>query len=526
MSNYISPLNPPWLHARSSGLLLHLTSLPGDLGIGNLGSCSRVWLDFLKECGQTSWQFCPVGPTSPGVGNSPYSSFSAYAGNPLLIDLSALVMDGLLNHQDLDPLRRLPQHWIDYDNLTPIHEGLLEKAFNSFLSSKKSSVASYGKFSEYQKREAYWLDDYCLYQALKKRYEQSPWWEWPKTARDISKARKRKLTKEDQHYVQFHAFQQYIFDAQWNLLREAAEEKGIKLIGDAPIFVSHDSADTWANPDIFALNKDGSVELRAGVPPDYFAELGQLWGNPVYRWDELKKRKYDWWLERIRRDFSRYDWLRLDHFRAFHDYWAIPVEAEDARTGTWKPGPGIDFFNALKNATGVPSQLPIIAEDLGDMGQDVFDLRDAVGLPGMKVLQFAFASDPGNPHLPHNFYTANCVVYPGTHDNDTSAGWYDNGSDFEKHNFRRYLSVDGSSPSWDLIRAACASTARLAIYSMQDILSLGTEARFNTPGVASGNWDWRCTVEQLNLARSESAAYLKELTTRFGRHPEPSPCEG
>jgi len=522
MSNLNSPLNSPWLKERQSGLLLHITSLPNDYGIGNLGAGARRFLEFLKTSGQSSWQFCPIGPTGLALGNSPYSSYSAFAGNPLLLDFCSLVTEGLLDYEDLDGLKALPHHYVDFDALTPIVESLLTKAYQAFQKSGKLSVSTYGDFLEYQKQEAYWLEDYCLYLAMKQRYDQAPWYDWPKTSRHIQQARKRKLTKQDQHYVQFYAFQQYLFDGQWKLLKEDAEKAGIQLIGDAPIFVSHDSADVWANPEIFALNKTGGVESRAGVPPDYFAEKGQLWGNPVYRWDILKKQKYQWWIQRIHRDFERYDWLRLDHFRAFHDYWSIPEEAEDATTGTWEPGPGIAFFQALDKAKGLPSPLPIIAEDLGDMGKEVFDLRDASGFPGMKVLQFAFASDPGNPHLPHNFDTSNCVVYPGTHDNDTSMGWYHHGSDLEKHNYRCYLGVDGHSASWDLIRAACTSTAKLAIYSIQDILGLGREARLNTPGVAEDNWKWRCTQKQLDKAQFESASYLKELTVRYGRLPERS----
>ena len=516
MSNSVSPFNPPWLNHRYSGFLLHLTSLPGDFGIGNLRSGAKPFLDLLQDSGQTCWQFCPVGPTS--FGNSPYSSLSAFAGNSLLIDPSELASAGLIDDRDLDSLRELPRDVVDYDALEPLSARVLESAFKSFQGSKRNPLPAYGTFKNFQQREAQWLEDYCLYRALKTKYNEKPWYEWPKTARNISTARKMKLTKSDRHYVQFHAFLQYLFDGQWKLLQKDAKAAGIKLVGDAPIFVAHDSADVWANPSLFALTKSGAVKFRAGVPPDYFAEKGQLWGNPVYNWKALKKQGYQWWLDRLKNDLQRYDWVRLDHFRGFYDYWAIPENAEDARTGTWEKGPGIEFFEAVGQAQGIPSPAPIIAEDLGDMGQEVFDLRDAAGLPGMKVFQFAFGSDGGNPHLPHHIGSSNTVVYPGTHDNDTSVGWYNSASENEQDNFRRYFNVDGSNPSWDLIRAACASTANLALYPVQDLLSLGTECRFNTPGVAEGNWRWRCKSEQIDQLLAGSAEYLKEIGARYGRN--------
>jgi 4-alpha-glucanotransferase len=494
-----------------------MTSLPGEFGIGNLRSGAKAFLGLLEDCGQTCWQFCPVGPTS--FGNSPYSSLSAFAGNPLLIDLSALANVELLDDGDLDPLRRLPEQFVDYDTLEPIFQRLLEKAFISFSSGKFDQASlGYGNFDEFKSNETNWLDDYCLYRAFKTRYKEKPWYEWPKTARHHPSANKYTLTKEDRHYVQFHQFQQFLFDGQWKQLQRDAKESGVKLIGDAPIFVAHDSADVWANPGIFALGKDGSVTSRAGVPPDYFAEKGQLWGNPVYNWRALKKQGYKWWVDRIRCDLARYDWLRLDHFRGFYDFWAIPKEAEDATTGKWEKGPGLDFFMAVGQAKGIPSPAPIIAEDLGEMGQEVFDLRDAAGLPGMKVFQFAFGGDSTNPHLPHNIGCSNTVVYPGTHDNDTCVGWYAEAGEKEKDYFRRYLGVDGNSPSWDMVRAACSSVANLALYRVQDLLSLGTDCRFNTPGVAEGNWRWRCTSGQIEQIRSESAGYLKEIGARYGRN--------
>ena len=507
-------MHKPWLKERGSGFLLHVSALPSASGTGNLGVGSRKWLNFLKSCGQNYWQVLPVGPT--GFGNSPYSSLSAFAGNPLLLDFEGLVDLGLLKSQNLKVFDDLPHDRVNFKDLELSVNQLLEKSYKTFIDSDIDEIPLYGSYSVFRSDNAFWLDDYCLYRALKTRFEQKPWYEWPADFRDIEKAREQKLTLSDQHYVQFHAFQQYLFEGQWKLLLRDAHEQGIGIIGDTPIFVSHDSADTWSNPDIFALKADGQVEFRAGVPPDYFSSTGQLWGNPVYRWDVLKSTGYDWWMKRLQRDLSRFSHLRLDHFRAFHNYWSIPDSAESARTGTWEAGPGLPFFNELHSQIPEPR---IIAEDLGEMVPEVYELRDATGFPGMKVLQFAFFGDPKNPHLPHNYDSANCVVFPGTHDNNTSAGWYASAPESIRDNYRRYLGVDGGRPSWDLIRAASGSVARLALYSMQDVLGLGTAARFNTPGVAAGNWSWRCTRGNLDRAHAESAEHLMELMRMHGRLP-------
>jgi 4-alpha-glucanotransferase len=508
-------MNKPWLKSRGAGLLLHVTALPSEFGIGNLGSSSRDWMDLLNSCGMSNWQICPIGPT--GFGNSPYSTLSAFAGNPLLIDFSALEAHGLLRSSEIKSSKPSPDGHVAFLDIEETNADLLRSAFHSFTDSNSDEIPDYGSFIEFKQKQSYWLDDYCLYRAFKTSFNESPWYTWEPQFRDIELARKQSLSQQARHYVQFHAFQQYLFDGQWKLLIKDAKSRGIQIIGDSPIFVSHDSADTWSNPNIFALKADGQVEFRAGVPPDYFSTTGQLWGNPVYRWDVLKENGYSWWIKRLQRDLSRYSALRLDHFRAFHDFWSIPESATDACTGIWENGPGLPFFDELRRHVPAPH---IIAEDLGEMIPEVYELRDAAGFPGMKVLQFAFCGDPKNPHLPHNFDTANSVVFPGTHDNNTSVGWYEGAPESVRDNYRRYLSVDGRTPSWDFIRTASGSPARLALYPVQDILNLGSDARFNTPGVPEGNWTWRCTNEQVERIYNEGADYLKEITRMHGRLPE------
>ena len=508
-------MNNHWLKSRGAGLLLHLTALPSDFGIGNLGAGARKWMDLLKCCGMSNWQICPIGPT--GFGNSPYSSLSAFAGNPHLIDFSAIESTGLLDSSEIKSIQQFPDDCVDFVDIEKISSTLLLSAFQRFLETDSDEIPGYGSFNIFKETQSYWLDDYCLYRALKTSFDESPWYTWTNEFRNIHLARNQSLSQQVRYYVQFHAFQQYLFDGQWKLLIRDAQSRGIQIIGDSPIFVSHDSADTWSNPEIFALKQDGQVEFRAGVPPDYFSTTGQLWGNPVYRWDVLKADGYHWWMKRLGRDLSRYSTLRLDHFRAFHNYWSIPEDAVDACTGTWENGPGLPFFDELRRHVPDPH---IIAEDLGEMIPEIYELRDSTGFPGMKVLQFAFCGDPKNPHLPHNYDTANSVVFPGTHDNNTSTGWYAGVPESVRDNYRRYLSVDGSTPSWDFIRAASGSSARLALYPVQDLLHLGSEARFNTPGVPEGNWTWRCTNEQIERIYNEGADYLREITRMHGRLPE------
>ncbi len=509
-----------WLKNRGSGILLHLSALPSCQGIGNLGSSSRRFLNFLSSIGSTYWQICPIGPT--GFGNSPYSSLSAFAGNSSLLDFEFLCQHGLLHPDDLNVLNQFPKDKVDHQGLEVVVNSLLRKAFDVFIEENCTSLDDTYTYDTFKSESAYWLNDYALYRAFKIRFDHLPWYEWPKDYRLITDARNQPLSEKDTYYVQFHSFQQYLFLIQWKQLVSDASKLGIQIIGDSPIFVSHDSADVWANPEIFSLDTTGQVVFRAGVPPDYFSEKGQLWGNPVYKWDVLKDSDYKWWMDRLKHDLGRYSVLRLDHFRAFHNYWSIPADAPDACTGTWEPGPGLPFFRKLQEIVPEPR---IIAEDLGEMIPEVYALRDAAGFPGMKVLQFAFFGDTSNPHLPHNYSTANCVVFPGTHDNNTSIGWYKEVPEPVRDNYRRYLSVDGSSPSWDLVRAASASVARIALYPLQDLLCLDESARFNTPGVAEGNWSWRVTDAQLDKLEAESSDYLREITRMHGRLPSSEPAD-
>jgi 4-alpha-glucanotransferase len=499
-----------WLDERSSGVLLHPTSLPGDQGIGVLGQSAYGFVDFLEDAGIRYWQTLPLGPT--GFGDSPYSSLSAFAGNPSLIDLEPLTQNGILHLNDADPLRGLAHDHVDFIGLTRIKAPLLRLAHKRFVEQKRAYLPNYGLFDEFKKTHSAWLDPYCAFIALKERFSGSFWGDWPKECRSLASARKSKYWQETKQGRDSHAFFQYLFFGQWKLLRAYANAHGVELIGDAPIFVAHDSADAWAHPELFEMTSDGEPVNVAGVPPDYFSETGQLWGNPLYNWKVMEADGYQWWMDRMRSNFDLFDVVRLDHFRGFYDYWSIPAGSKDATTGKWKPGPQDALFKALKK------QFPkgkIIAEDLGELHDKVHAFRKRLGMPRMAVLHFAFGGDSENIYLPHNF-DSNCVVYPGTHDNDTSRGWYENASEKERDHVRRYLRVSGDDISWDLIRSAYQSPAGLAIFQMQDLLSLGTEARMNLPGTAQGNWQWRMTSDQFHSNR-DCASYLKELGDLYGR---------
>ncbi len=511
----VSPSSAPplfnWLKTRHAGVLLHPTALPGDHGIGVLDRRAIRFLDFLKASGISHWQVCPLGPT--GYGDSPYQCFSAFAGNPYLVDLSALVDAGLLKESDLTELRRLPRDHVDYGWLYVTKWPVLFRACE-VAKARRFSGLPYGDFSAFRKAHASWLDGYALFLALKDHHSGLPWWQWPAEHRFLARARKTALPASVAARAEAHAFFQYLFFGQWALLRNAARERGITLIGDAPIFVARDSADVWSRPEMFQIDQESGEPLAvAGVPPDYFSADGQLWGNPLYDWNKHASESYAWWIERLRANFALCDIVRIDHFRAFDTYWSIPAGAETARTGEWKQGPGIAFFQAIKGAL---PDARLIAEDLGDLFDSVRELRDACGLPGMTILQFAFGGDASNLYLPHNL-VANAVVYPGTHDNDTTLGWYRSASTKEQDHVRRYFRVDGSEVGWDFIRAAYAAPSRLAILPLQDLLSLGAEARFNTPGVAAGNWQWRYSEADLDALHLRSAPYLKALGELYGR---------
>jgi 4-alpha-glucanotransferase len=500
-----------WLKERQTGVLLHPTCFPSDQGVGVLDGQVERLLDFLASAGIRNWQVCPLGPT--GYGDSPYQCFSSFAGNPYLINLRALVDCGLLVASDLAELARLPASHVDYGWLYVTKWPVLQKAYAAAAAGGFAALP-YGDFNTFRARESDWLEGYALFQALKAHHGGKAWWEWPAEHRFLARAQSAKIPASVRAQAEAQAFFQYLFFGQWARVRAAARERGISIIGDAPIFVARDSADVWSRPDLFQIDQNSGVPLAvAGVPPDYFSADGQLWGNPLYAWSRHAEEGYAWWLRRLKANFACCDVLRIDHFRAFDTYWSIPANAKNARTGEWLPGPGLEFFRAVHAAM---PDARLIAEDLGDLFPSVRELRDTCELPGMTILQFAFGGDASNLYLPHNL-TANSVVYPGTHDNDTTLGWYTAASAKEQDTVRRYFRVDGREVSWDFIRAAYASVSRMAVLPLQDLLGLGGEARFNTPGVAAGNWQWRYTDAQLDALRASSASYLRELGTLYGR---------
>ncbi len=499
-----------WLQDRSAGVLLHPTSLPGAQGIGTFDENLTAFLDLLKNAGLKNWQLCPLGPT--GYGDSPYQCFSAFAGNPLLINLAVLADAGLLTAEELAPLAALPAGAVDYGALFQLKWPLLFAAHRRYLAQK--TVLPYGDFAAFKRQNAGWLEAYGYFRALKDHFGGTAWQNWPADLRDHAAARRSPLLQKLAPVIDAHAFTQYLFFGQWTSVRAAARTRGIKIIGDLPIFVAGDSADAWAAPHLFELDSQTGRPLAvAGVPPDYFSEDGQLWGNPLYRWKVHAADGYRWWMSRLEASFALYDIVRIDHFRGFDSYWRIPSPAKTARLGKWTPGPGLAFFEAIKRH--FPAA-PIIAEDLGVLTDSVRQLLRDTGLPGMLVLQFAFGGDATNPYLPH-LHTANATVYPGTHDNDTTLGWYRALDQKTRDHVNRYFRISGAEVSWDFLRSAYASPARLAVVALPDLLSLGSEARFNTPGRAEGNWQWRCTRAQLDNLGAQSAAYLCELATLYGR---------
>jgi len=505
-----------WLDHRAAGVLLHPTSLPGEQGIGVFDAHAERFLDFLQAAGMRYWQVCPLGPT--GYGDSPYQCFSAFAGNPYLIDLRALVSMGLLTPAALAPLAALGPGNVDFGKLYELKWPLLRAAFKRYYELGSPSLDAGGEtFVAFQQKNSAWLEAYGFFRALKDHHAGAAWTQWPEHLRSFAAARTSPLRAQLSDAVEMHAFTQYLFFTQWRRLRAAATKRGIEIIGDIPIFVAADSADVWANRELFELDpKTGQPLAVAGVPPDYFSADGQLWGNPLYVWPRHAADGYAWWMDRLRATFDVCDVVRIDHFRGFDSYWRIPFPAKTARIGEWVPGPGLAFFEKVR-ATFPAAK--IIAEDLGDLSPSVVELRDATGLPGMTILQFAFGGEATNAYLPHHA-VHNSVVYPGTHDNDATLGWYRTASEKERDHARRYLRVDGREIGWDFIRSAYPSASRLAVFPMQDILSLGSESRINTPGKAEGNWQWRLTAEQLEAPiRDGTAAYLRSFAELYGRLP-------
>jgi 4-alpha-glucanotransferase len=488
---------------RSSGIILHPTSLPGPDGIGDLGPEAFHWVNILKQCGCSLWQVLPLGPT--GYGDSPYQSFSAFAGNPYLVSPALLLEDDLLNGEDLEDRPNFPSHRVEYGEVIRWKLTLLDRAFEHFKQAAPDDLKS--EVSQFQAREAHWLEDFALFMAIKESQGMVSWESWPKPLRSRDPKALNEFRQENPDAIQRHIFRQFLFFRQWQNLHDYANAEGIRIIGDIPIFVAYDSADVWSHPEMFYMDEEGNPTFVAGVPPDYFSPTGQLWGNPIYRWEVHQQTGYAWWIERIRSTLKLVDFLRLDHFRGFAGYWEIPAGMTTAEVGRWAPGPGISLFKAIREAL---QALPIIAEDLGEITPDVIELRDTLGLPGMKILQFAFQTDPNDPFLPHN-YPENCVAYTGTHDNDTSVGWYHSAPHHEVDLCRRYLARSGEDIAWDMIRVIWASAAVFTLAPMQDFLSLGNEARMNLPGQPGGNWIWRVDSDALSdglISRIRETNYL------------------
>ncbi len=506
--------------SRRCGVLLPVTALPSPGGIGCLSEEARRFVDFLQDAGQTYWQILPLGQT--GYGDSPYQSFSTFAGNPYLIDPEALRQKGYLDSEDLETFAGGEDPGtIDYGRLYEERWVLLRKAYyNSPFCENPLPEWAGGdfqrereRFEEYIRRTS-WLEDYCLFSAVKEQYGGKSWLEWDediRLRRPEAMARRREELSEQ---CRFYAFVQFLFDEQWHALRAYANGKGIRIIGDIPIYVALDSADTWSHPELFELDDRGFPTVVAGCPPDAFSDDGQLWGNPIYRWPRHRETGYAWWIERLDCCFKLYDMVRIDHFRGFDEYYAIPGTADSARTGEWRPGPGADLFRVLEERLGDQA---IIAEDLGYLTPSVHALLRETGYPGMKVLQFAFDTAEDNDYLPHN-YPENCVVYTGTHDNDTTRGWFDSQAEWVKQNVRDYCGSRGDE--WivdDMIRLALRSRASVAVIPMQDYLELGSEGRINTPSTLGGNWCWRLDSA---ACTGELAGRMRDLARIYRRLPE------
>lgn len=499
-----------WLKERSAGVLLHPSSLPGPHAMGTLGTAAYAFIDFLKDSGLEFWQMLPVGPT--GYGDSPYQSLSIFAGNPYLIDLHPLLENGLLQADELNCLTDIPPEHVDFGKLYRIKRPLLKLAHRRFCEQGRAYLPNYGLFETFKSENSHWLDTWCGYMALKESFNGAFWGDWPEECRTLEAARSASQWSNTAEARDALAFMQYLFFGQWHQLRAYAKRAGIRIIGDVPIFVALDSADVWAEPHLFEMQQAGQPDFVAGVPPDYFSETGQLWGNPLYDWKTMQQDNYAWWTRRLSAAMDLFDVVRLDHFRGFYDYWRIPAYAKDARQGAWAKGPAKKLFAAIKKAL---PECHLIAEDLGEINAGVRDLRDSLALPGMAILHFAFGGDADNLYLPHNL-VANQVIYPGTHDNDTSVGWYATAGPATQDHIRRYLRVDGSDIAWDMIRMAWRSVSRLVIVQAQDLLALDGQRRMNTPGSQLGNWQFRLTDAEFANMR-DASAYLTELNALYGR---------
>jgi 4-alpha-glucanotransferase len=513
---------------RKAGILLHPTSLSGDFGIGRIGKEARKFVDFLFESGLGLWQILPLGPT--GYGDSPYQSVSSFAGNPYLIDLESLRDEGLISDGELESARSGNSGTVDFGALFESNSKYLDMVWERFDSGHVGSGCGCGSdsnatgtanakytpegFEKFLADNADWLDDYALFSAIKERFGHLSWDLWPKSLKTRESSAVQNFAREHEHRIRRHKFTQYLFVTQWNELRSYAHGRGVRIIGDIPIFVAYDSADVWAHPGLFRLDANGKPIKVAGVPPDYFTKTGQLWGNPVYDWEANAKEGYRWWLRRIGATLSAVDIVRIDHFRGFVANWSVPANEPTAIHGQWEPGPGEELFKVMEKKLGI---LPIIAEDLGVITQDVLRLRESFGFPGMKILQFSFEGDTENGDYPHT-YGHNSVVYTGTHDNDTCMGWYSAASKVARRRALLYLNGKPKSFAWDMIRQAWSSTADIAIAPLQDFLGLGTEARMNFPGKTSGWWTWRAPN---GWERPALAKKIRSLTETYFRQSRP-----
>lgn len=511
------------LKPRQAGILLHPSSLPGPYGIGDFGKGAFAFVDFLEKAGQSIWQVLPFGPT--GYGDSPYQSFSAFAGQPLFISIDDLVECGLLKESEIGLVPKFSLDEVDYGYVQYFKYPLYKKAYERFVKerAKKKPLISttlIKGFANFCQENEEWLTDYTLFMAIKDSQGGVSFLDWEPALRHITAKKKAEMKTKLAAEMEYYAFLQFLFFRQWTAIRTYANRKGIKIVGDIPIFVSMDSAEVWAHPELFQLDSKGYPTVVAGVPPDYFSATGQLWGNPLYDWEYHKKTGYKWWIQRIQSQMKTFDLLRIDHFRGFEAYWAVPYGDETAINGKWVKGPDHDFLQALVDTFG--EDLPIWAEDLGVITPEVESLRDDFQLPGMKVLQFGFGNIDDNDIMPYRFTTENCICYTGTHDNDTTVGWYEKLTPVHQDKIRVYMNTSGDTIHWDMIRTALGSVAKAAIYPMQDLLGYDNKARMNTPSVASGNWQFRVRVENFN---DGLAAYLRKLTGVYGRLPEKAAIE-
>jgi len=495
---------------RGSGILLHITSLPSPYGIGDLGPWASRFVDFLSEAKQKYWQVLPLNPTDQGSGNSPYSSPSAFAGNTLLISPERLMESGLLTREDLEDIPLFPWERCDFDSVVPYKKELFHRAYQRFRENGDEK-ASYHEFCA---KNRAWLEDFALFMVIKSHHQGKAWGDWEKGLRDRNPGDLEKVRNDFHDELEQEKFLQHLFFKQWSSLKGACNDKGIKLIGDIPIYVNYDSADVWTHPELFRLDGEKRPASVAGVPPDYFSQTGQLWGNPIYRWDALQKTGYQWWFERMGHNLRLLDFLRIDHFRGFVAYWEVPAAEETAINGRWVEAPAHDFFTALLEKLPADS---LIAEDLGLITEEVKAVMNRFGFPGMRILQFAFAGDLAtHPFLPHN-YIPNCISYTGTHDNNTLKGWFENEAKPEdKQRLFRYIGRELTSEQLpkELIRLLMMSIANTVILPMPDLLGLGEEARMNRPSIARGNWEWRLLPDQLTPSHKE---LLLELTSIYGR---------